>query len=323
MDIRLEPPAWATELLSDLTDMDRGAQPLEAGAGPIEYALPADAYFEYAYRDAEGRVRADPDNPERGVSPWFPEVSALYGPAYRPDPLAAPDEALERGTTDRLRFESQALGELRRATVYTPQGYEGAALPLVVVQDGVAFYRLGRVHLVAEALLAEGAIRPARFVFVEPRDRQAEYGFAPAYRRFLLEELLPLMDRDYPATGERVWLGASLGGLVSATLALEHPEVADAVVSFSGAFLGAPDEREYYRTERSWLLERLRAGATPPRRWYLEVGTLEWLLDVNRQVRAELERLGAQHAYAERNAGHNWTNWKNGMSAALRYVLGA
>ncbi len=325
MRLRLEPPTWATELLSDMTDMDRDPLPLGAqGALPIEYELPDDAYFEYAYRDAERKVRADPDNPERGESPWFPEVSAVYGPDYRPDPFATPDETLAEGTTDRLRLESEHLPQgPRRVTLYTPAGFEGQKLPLVVVQDGVAFYRIGRLHLVAEALLRAGEIRPARFAFVEPRDRRAEYGFAPDYRAFVKDELLPTLERDYPFSGERILWGASLGGLVSATLALEHPELDAAVVSFSGAFLGAPDEQDFYGSERSWILEQLQSGATPPRRWYLEVGTLEWLTDVNRKVAAELERRGAEASLTERSAGHNWTNWRNGFGAALLYVLGA
>lgn len=323
MNLTLRPPPWATELLSDFTDMQRNPLQLTAeNRAQISYDLPDDVYFEYAYADAEGRVRADPDNPRRAPTLWLPEASAVVGPDYRPDPLAMPSTELARGATERLRLESEALdGQVRRATIYTPAGHEGQRLPLVLLQDGVAFFRFAKFHLVAEALLAEGQIRPARFVFVEPVDRQHEYGFLPAYREFLSAELLPRLDQEFNFSGERIWVGASLGGLLSATMALLQPDLVHALATFSGAFLGAPGLHEFYRTERSWLLDQLREGAQPPPRWYLEVGTLEWLSEINQQVAATLATRGARHHLTIRHAGHNWTSWRNGMAPALRYLL--
>ncbi len=324
MKLTIEPPQWATELLSDLTDMDRAPLQLDpADQQPIEYDLPEDVYFEYAFRDEKGEVLGDPAN-DRGVeSPWFPNASSVVGPEYEPDELAELGDAKPSGETERLRLTSDLLpGQTRRVTVYTPAEHVGKELPLVLVQDGVAFNRIGRINEVADVLLGRGELRPARFAFIEPVDRVQEYGFAPAYREFVTEELLPKLETDFPATGERIWLGASLGGLFSATVALEHPELVDALVSFSGAFLGTPEEKRFYRTDDSWLLERLKSGAEPPARWYMEVGTLEWLADVHEQLAAVLEGLGATYELTRRSAGHNWTSWRNGQARALRYVLG-
>lgn len=324
MKLRIEPPEWATELISDLTDMDRDPLPLAGRQGEVfEYELPDDVYFEYAFRHPDGRIVGDPANDRGVVSPWYPGASSVTGPAYRPDELAEPDAPRAEGDTARLRLQSDLLpGQTRRVSVYTPAGHDGDELPLVLVQDGVAFSRLGRIQHVADALLARGEVRPARFAFIEPVDRTQEYGFSDAYFRFVTEELLPILETDFPATGERVWLGASLGGLFSATVAMERPELVDALVSFSGAFLGSPQEREFYRTEESWLLERLQAGVEPPPSWYMEVGTLEWLKDVHERLAAELARRGARHELVLRHAGHNWTSWRNGQAQALRYVLG-
>ncbi|MDR7331817.1 alpha/beta hydrolase-fold protein [Roseateles asaccharophilus] len=41
---------------------------------------------------------------------------------------------------------------------------------------------------------------------------------APAYGRFLKEELAPLVERSYRTTGERTYAGASLGGLLGALM---------------------------------------------------------------------------------------------------------
>ena len=151
--------------------------------------------------------------------------------------------------------------------------------------------------------------------------RSREYAFHPGYRAFVEEELLPELRRRYPSTGELTALGASLGGLFSATLALARPGLVSGVATFSGAFLGAPEERDFYRGERSYVAEALEAEAPAELRWYAECGTLEWLTDVNRRVARALEHSGGEHAYRERNAGHNWTNWRNGLASALRFLL--
>jgi enterochelin esterase-like enzyme len=322
MQAEIDIPSWATRIISDLTDMERSPHPVDAGkVSSFRLTLPDDVYFEYAFIDGDGKVRADPANPERGTNPWFPEVSALFGPDYRASSYAElpPDTAY--GRLDRHRLESEALGGMRRLTTYTPRGRESESLPLVLVHDGPAFLRIANLPGVLEALLSEDRIRPARLAFVEPADRTGEYGFSRPYREFTLGELLPFIERSYEGTGERVLLGASLGGLVSATLALLHPDEFAAVATLSGAFKGTPDDRDFYRSEESWVLERIRTHPGPRQRWYSDVGTFEWLTDVNREVDRALREAGVEHEYAERNAGHNWVNWRNGLAAALSFTL--
>jgi enterochelin esterase-like enzyme len=321
MKLRLNIPDWATHIVSDLTDMDRNPHPVDASkVRSFTLELPDDVYFEYAFLDAQGAMRADPENARRAENPWYREVSAVTGPAYRPDVCAEP-EPLPLGETRRLRLESQRLAQTRRVSLYTPRGSEGEALPVVYVQDGVAFYRYAKLHLVLEHLLREQRARPAHLAFIEPVDRTQEYGFNEAYRAFVRDEVIPEVEGAVAATGERVALGASLGGLVSTLLALDDPERFRTVVAFSGAFLGTPADRRFYASESSWVLAELRARKRLPLRFYTETGTLEWLREVNREVASVLRDKGYEHRYVERNAGHNWTNWKNGLGGALSFAL--
>lgn len=323
MNLRLTVPEWATHVVSDLTDMDRNPHPVDAGkVKSFTLTLPDDAYFEYAFLDASGAMRADPERRERADTPWYPEVSAVTGPAYRPDRYAAPAE-LPTGETRRLRLGSRVLNQTRRVNVYTPRGFENKALPAVYVQDGVAFYRYAKLHLVLEALLRDGLVRPAHLVFLEPTDRTKEYGFNEAYRRFVLGEALPEVERSVAVTDERIALGASLGGLASVLLALDEPEMFASVASFSGAFLGTPERKNFYKNEDSWVLDELRRRERLPLRFYLEVGRLEWLTQINREVAQTLLDKGLEHRFVERSAGHNWTSWKNGFREALTFVLSA
>ena len=322
MQVTVDAPDWATHVVSDLTDMVRSPRALRGDdRGGLRFELPDDVYFEYAFMDGAGRMRADPANPQRAANPWYPEASAVLGPDYRPDALADPPAPATPVDVDRLRLTSAALGQQRRVIVAAPAGYRDRPLPWLLVQDGVAFYRLARLADVLSVLAEAGTVAPARIAFVEPVERSREYAFHPGYVDFVEHELLPELRRRYPSRDQLTALGASLGGLFSATLALTRPGLVDSVVTFSGAFLGHPEARDFYTGERSFVAETL-ASVEPPRlRWYAECGTLEWLTDVNRRVARELGRRGVEHRYVERHAGHNWTNWRNGVAAALRFAL--
>lgn len=328
MRLTFQVPEWATALASDLTDMHRDPQAVRPGE-TIEQRLPDDVYFQYGFLDQDGKLQPDPANEERDTSVWYGEVSVARGPDYRPGELVDTPDEVARGSVDRLKIDpASGDGEPWRVTVYTPADADGE-LPLVITQDGVAFYRIGKPHVIAAALRARGGARPARFVFIEPHDRDSEYGYDDAYQRFLADTLEDELTSRYPSAAERVYLGASLGAIASAQAAIRRvtsaPSLAQStsVLAYSGAFKGEPGDDDYYRSNASWLLDEARGDAELPGRWHLEVGTLEWLLESNRQVASALEaRGGVSVELVERSAGHNWVSWRNGLADGLRFALG-
>lgn len=324
MELDVTVPPWARQVVSDHTDMDRSPHPVDATrVARFRLELPDDVYFEYAFVDGEGRMRADPANPEHGDNPWYPEVSCARGPDYRPHPLASPDPEMATGESRRLRIEDPSGGS-RRVTLYTPSGASGP-LPLVLVHDGTAYARIARLPAVLEALVREGRARPARLAFVDPSRpdlRREEYGFGDDYRRFAREALLPRLREEAEAEGGTLLMGASLGGLASLVVAMEATTPVAGLALQSPALLGAPDEREFHRSRRSWLRERLDSSdATWPWRIYQEVGTLDWLADVNREVAERLPGRVEEHRFETRSAGHNWTFWRDGVAEALAFLL--
>lgn len=332
MQVSITIPAWASHVISDLTDMERRPQPVNAKTvSSFKLKLPDDCYFEYAFVEAQSdplnhgsinlkRLRADPQNPLKADNPWYLGISAIRGPEYKADPLANP-VVKAAGILQRFKLESSELAETRRIVSYTPATYATVALPVIYIQDGLAYYRIARLADVLEELLQKEKLAPAHLVFVEPNDRFKEYRYNPAYQAFMVKELLPFITAKLKTTARRIAMGASLGGLMSSILALEYPDVFQTVVSQSGAFLGSPEDPDFYKSKSSWVLERLQKQDTLPVSWYIDTGSLEWLYDINKQVAEVLQAKNYVYRYAQRAAGHNWVNWRNGLADALRFVL--
>lgn len=324
MQLEVTVPPWARHVVSDRTDMDRAPRPIDPSAvRRFRVPLPDDVYYEYAFLDADGRMRADPDNPNRADNPWYPEVSCVRGPDYRPHPLARPDAVRASGRLRRVRLPDGS-GTERRVAIYEPDGLTGPA-PLAVVHDGTAYQRIAHLPALLELLVGQGRAVPARLAFLDPGRpdlRRSEYGFGEAYLHGLTRELLPRLRDAADATGGTVWIGASLGGLAALRAAWEAPEATAGLVLQSPALLGTPDERDFYRSRRSWWLDALaRDDRALPWRVAQEVGTFDWLHDVNVEAAAALDPRVAAARFTTRSAGHNWTFWRDGLAEGIAFVL--
>ena len=223
----------------------------------------------------------------------------------------------------RLDLDSRLLGQKRRLLIYSPPGCADRPLTHVVFQDGKAYFGWGKVCQMLDHLLERQEVVPGHLVFVPPVQRTREYAFNPRYRQFIVEEILQEARARAPRSGRCVAWGASLGGLLSAQLAWEHPDLFGKVVSQSGAFLFSEDmelDNPFAGNEgfrRQVLQEDPRDVL-----WHLDCGTLEWLATANRNLEASLRSRGHDVSLSFRNAGHNWVNWRNGIAAGLRFALG-
>lgn len=330
--VTLIPPAGAAALIGDPTDWDRRPALAVQPGEPVTLTVPAGAWLEYAWLDVAGQPFPDPEGLPT-VNPWFSAARAVQVGEWAEHPLWR-GPAPEMGTVHRLAWDGVVFAGRRRATLYLPRGYQpGQALPVYYVQDGVAFYRIGRLAEAMERAVAAGQARPAAFVFVEPNDRNAEYYLNPDYLPFLRDEVIPRVEGELAEWGapvqasERGLWGASLGGLISLYLGSQQPELFRRVVSHSGAFIARPGARTPegkvdVLDAGEWLRERLEAA--PPRhlRVSLDTGLLEWLTAPNRRMAAALADGGVEHSYHEFPGGHNWVTWRQALTWALLDQLG-
>jgi len=321
MRVELTPPAWATHLLSDLTDWRKAPLPV-AELAPFD--LPDDAYFEYAWQDAAGEYRPDPDNPNPLLNPWWTFASHLTGPHYRPDRWVVGDGIRPRGRVLRLRVPAEHFAAERQVLIYSPAGRAQAQLPAVYFQDGKAYFGWGRVCQVYDRLLAAGLTGAAHLVFVTPNQRTAEYAFNDDYLAHMIDEVMPAVEERIACDGRRTAWGASLGGLCSAHLAWNFPRLFQQVVSQSGAFLYSPEmDFAFPFAGQESFRHRVEREGPRPVAWHLACGSLEWLVQSNKRIFEVLEGQGARVHYRQDNAGHNWVNWRNGLAAGLRFALPA
>jgi len=320
MRVDLKAPSWATHLLSDRSDWNKGPVPVNR---MVPFDLPDDVYFEYAYVDQDGNRRPDPGNDNPILNPWWEFASNLRGPAYRPHPLSQISAVAPAGQVVRLKFESRLLHETSRFLIYSPPGMARTALPHILFQDGKAYFGWGKVPQVLDRMMESGRVGPAHLIFVPPKQRTAEYAFNPLYRQFLMKELLPFVESRIPCDGRRAVWGASLGGLLGAQLAWEYSDVFQKVVAQSGAFLFSEDMdlTNPFAGNESFV-RQVGEEASKNLQWHLDCGTLEWLLDSNRHLAKVLKDRGMPVRLLERSAGHNWINWRNGIAPALEFVLG-
>lgn len=194
---------------------------------------------------------------------------ALAGaPDIRQGPLAlTPDHFAQPGVPiGRLagpyEFHSEIFaGTVRQYWVYVPAQYDGTfPASLLIFQDGQrATHPLGplRVPQVMENLIASGAMPVTIGLFItpghtaesypddlglsDPNHRAEEYdALNDRYARFLIEEMLPLLEETYVLTTDpeqRLIGGTSSGAICAFTVAWHRPDHFRKVISFIGSYV--------------------------------------------------------------------------------------
>lgn len=276
--------------------------------------FPKSARVEYKLV-ADGEWILDPLNPNRNDNGVGGHNSNFTMPGYRPTPYARGADDLG-GKLETLALPGDAK---RKVQVYLPPGYSengGARYPVLYMQDGSQFLRLGRAAEVADRMIRSGEIKPFIIVFIDPLERNREYWASDDFAGWMAKTLVPLVDSRYRTRAERdgrALLGASLGGVISVWTALKHPEVFSRAGGHSSAF--QIDEGRVLDALSKLTGEDRRAH---PIRFYLDTGRLEPLVAVNRRARLILASKGYPVTYVETDAGHNYTTWRDRLADAFK-----
>jgi len=197
-----------------------------------------------------------------------------------------PDSLVQPGVTqgELIKFEFAGstifTGTVREVTVYVPRQYD-AAKPacLYVNQDGVQW----NAPTVFDNLIARGELPVIIGVFMRPGvvktadpkvaldrfNRSFEYdGLGDAYARFLIEEMLPIVESKTTADGRAVRIstsaadraigGSSSGAIAAFTAAWERPDSFSRVFSAIGTYVGLRGGDRYPTLIRKYEPKALR-----------------------------------------------------------------
>lgn len=308
------------------------------------------------FRESLLRSYADPYNDERLV-PWTAVAEGVdelpeshWESVLRVPPAEAPQWFAEprQGAMTRadLTLESQAFGNTRAVSVFTPPGYTvcAAPYPLVLFLDGEEMLRIGRVDVGLGNLIGERAIPPVVAAFVHNpsgTSRLVEMACDERLPALLADELVPMLRAEYNVTAEPqqvVIAGVSYGGLASAFAAYHRHDTFGNVLSCSGSHwwgcAGSKGTRFSLGRdgEPEWLTRQYATAERKPIRFWVDVGSLETGTlpfapgvdhrAANRHFRTVLAARGYDVTYHEARGGHEFATFRESIVKGLRVLLG-
>ena len=319
----------------------------------LSHRLPADAEFLYqllvnlpAGEDGlnaaalRQTARPDPLNPRSypenfdPTQPWR-AASIARMPATPENPWLVQQTGVPVGTLEQHTVKSDILklGNPREVSVYLTPGAQLQNPNLLILFDGGVYKDRIPTPVILDNLYAAHKIGQTVAVFLDnggPEARQTDLAFSDAFVKFLVDELVPWVEREYKfkATPSRTVLGGdSLGGLMAAYAALRRPDIFGKVISQSGAFQFPKSGED--NNEPEWLARQIVQAPKSEVFFCLDVGQMEdrpgstTLLAANRHLRDVLKAKGYRIHYFEVYGDHDPIHWRRTLPEALVVTLGS
>lgn len=233
-------------------------------------------------------------------------------------------EGVPRGAVTQHHWKSQVFpGTERDYWLYVPAQYSpDKPANVMVFQDGKTYVDEEgqfRVPVVFDNLIHRGEMPVTIGVFINPgvipakdggepkRNRSFEYDtLSDQYARFLLEEILPEVAKNYRLTDSpegRAICGISSGGICAFTVAWQRPDAFRKVLSHVGSFTNIRGGHVYpalvRKTERKPIRVFLQDGAGD-----LDNEHGNWPL-ANQEMAAALKFAGYDYRFEYGDGGHN------------------
>ncbi len=253
----------------------------------------------------------------------------------------AADPAIPKGEVKKYTFDQSKIfpGTTRDYWVYVPKQYDGKKPAcLYVNQDGVQW----KAPEVFDELIAKKEMPITIGVFVTPGvvkapsdkalprfNRSYEYdGLGDAYARFLIEELLPEVEKKTTSDGREIHLskegndraigGSSSGAVCAFTAAWERPDSFRRVFSVVGTYVGLRGANAYPTLIRKYEPKPLRVFLQDGKNDLNIYGGDWWM--ANQEMERSLAFAGYEvnHAWGER--GHDGVDGTKVFPDAMRWL---
>lgn len=299
----------------------------------------APGIHDYSF-EVDGTRMIDPSN--RNVKKWFTLASMVEIPGT--PPLLTEFQNVPHGVVQQLIYTSKSVGHSRPVIVYTPPGYtpiSDETYPLIILMHGFgddesAWTDVGRVHLIADNLLAAGKIKrcviamPYGHPVPPPFGKRPENYFAEnndLYEKDITADLLPFLESEFKVRSnaeDRSIVGLSMGGGHAIDTGLKNIDKFSSIGAFSAA---APQaEKDGVPVENLAAKYPAMFGPNPSanklQHFFIPIGDRDFLLDRNQQFVSILNEQGVRHEFKMTSGGHEWKLWRDYVAEFLQMVVG-
>ncbi|CAN5912860.1 N/A [soil metagenome] len=293
--------------------------------------LPPGSRVEYkleVVRNGHGEWMQDPFNGNVARDP-FGGNSVAHGTGYEIPSWIHRDPTAAKGHRDEIWIESTTFGR-RGFGLYIPSRFQRSRqYPLLVVHDGHDYLRYASMDTILDNLIDRLEIADAIVVFTSSPDRLHEYADDPRHAKFLVEELVPYVERLFPLDTQpqsRCLMGASFGAVATLSTAHRYPGFFGKLLLQSGSFaftdIGDRNHRGPLFDPVVAFINRFRAEPTPvSERVFVSCGMYESLIYENRSMVPLLLSTGMDVRYVEARDGHNWENWRDRLREGLSWLM--
>lgn len=296
---------------------------------PVE--LPHASRVEYKFmlkRHGKEMWTRDPLNPRRAFDP-FGSNSVCPMTGYVEPTWADREPGVRRGRMERFVLSSAVYGDDRPIDVYLPAEYSpNKRYPLLIVHDGDDYRQFANFRGVLDNLIHRYEVAPLIVAFTRGVERNREYGADPRQPEFLVREVLPAMEANYPISpdpNDRGLCGASFGGVSSLFCAWNHPGVFKKLLLQSGSFVftdvgthgRSPLFDPVVKFVNTFRADPGRVNA----KIFMSCGTFESLIYYNRSLVPLIRGAGLEVRFVEASDGHNWIAWRDRLREGLTFLF--
>lgn len=153
------------------------------------------------------------------------------------------------------------------------------------------------------------------------------------YASYLSQDVVAYIDTNYRTIATpagRAISGLSMGGFGALHLGLQHPELFGAMASTSGgvdprpfagrwnlnAVFGEPTAHSA-NWQNAAIINHLAKLKAQSQALYIDCGSEDFFIDVNRQLHQALRKHAIPHHYAEWPGDHSWPYWRSSIEFQL------
>lgn len=274
-----------------------------------------EARLDYQFVVDSTKWMLDPKNPYTCAG-GYGKNSELRMPGYRIHPEVQPDTLIPHGRLEETSLQSRYFTLPHHVSVYLPPFYKDGAgkYPMILFHDGLDYINFGSACTTLDHLIAWKKIEPVIAVFVDPLpgERENEYvnDKIDAYCSFLVEELMPFLEKKYAITtdpGKTANAGVSNGGNIALYLGLKYP----------GMFgkIGAESSNI-----KDYLMSGYSKRKTTDQDIWIEIGKYDIpeLIPMAMKMERILKDKHYNFQFHVWYEGHSWGNWRDHLGLMLQ-----